>query len=120
MSNRFHGQRTGFNGDRKHVRKKRRNPVNKIPVRKAIASLCQNKSHIPEHLWGYIQCLIDQNNNIKKGQDYDGLIHKLSGLVGYDPKHGFIRMDDESYSRLLNEICDFVRHYHESKATCAS
>ena len=70
---------------------------------------------IPEALWKYVQCLIDQNTRAKQGHDYDGLMHKLSVLVGYDQKHGFIRLDDESYSRVLNDICAFVQRYHESK-----
>jgi len=109
-----HRYPAGFkNTNHGHRRKRRKNNHVKIPVRKAIACLCQNRNQIPESLWRYIQTIIDHTNDGSKSELTDIIAAKLAGVVEFDTGiKQFIVLDDDSHNRLFADACSFIQNYY--------
>lgn len=109
-----HRYPTGFkNTNHGHRRKRRRTNNIKIPIRKAVACLCQNKGQIPESLWRYVQVVIDHVNDGTKTDLSDVIASKLAGVVEFDTGvKQFIDLDDDSHNRLFADACNFIQNYY--------
>jgi hypothetical protein len=118
-----HGQRHGqhnkkWNGHQHSCRKRKKqqphpqdSELNQMPVRKAVACLCQNKRQIPGGLWHYIQRLINHCGHEQTFNE-DGLMHLLAGIIDFDPVTGRIqRLDDDTYHRLCDRAAELVGDY---------